>query len=102
MHYAIYARFVNPCHVTRPYQNHASRPYQNHAARPYHSCDPRWFLHPRDSCYCNHDNFGLGRDVLYPRHPLQFRGNGGGPQNLDSVLSSDSDPNGRIRDEQET
>jgi hypothetical protein len=27
---------------------------------------------------------------------------GGGPQNLDSVLSSDSDPNGRIRDEQET
>ena len=27
---------------------------------------------------------------------------GGGPQNLDSVLSSDSDPEGRIRDEQET
>ena len=27
---------------------------------------------------------------------------GGGPQKLDSVLSSDSDPNGRIRDEQET
>jgi hypothetical protein len=26
---------------------------------------------------------------------------GGGPQNLDSVLSSDSDPEGRIRDEQE-
>ena len=27
---------------------------------------------------------------------------GGGPQNLDSVLSSDSDPKGRIRNEQET
>jgi hypothetical protein len=26
----------------------------------------------------------------------------GGPQNLDSVLSSDLDPEGRIRDEQET
>ena len=31
-----------------------------------------------------------------------FSPGGGGPQKLDSVLSSDSDPNGRIRDEQET
>jgi hypothetical protein len=33
---------------------------------------------------------------------IQLDDFGGGPQKLDSVVSSDSDLNGRIRDEQET